>query len=144
MLSSFLVSGLCIAATVMIAVRLNYFYHYETYYGVMSLARACSPLFAILAVMVLTLLISSFLFCCSTPEPLETREEQEAAAQQAAETEMHPQQSPEAERHQATQQADDGPHSPPETHQPRPKAREELNDTPPQRYPNNENLSDID
>ncbi|KPI83573.1 dnaj chaperone-like protein [Leptomonas seymouri] len=63
-LFSCLITGLLMASTAMIAVRLNYHHNYGTYAGVVTLAEACIPLFLIVGVFVFSLLMSSLLVCC--------------------------------------------------------------------------------
>lgn len=56
--------GLLMASTAMIAVRLNYYSNHGTYDGVLSLSKACIPLFIIIGNVVLMELIACLTFCC--------------------------------------------------------------------------------
>lgn len=56
--------GLLMASTAMIAVRLNYYANNGTYDGVLSLSKACIPLFIIIGIVVFTELIACLTFCC--------------------------------------------------------------------------------
>lgn len=59
-----LVVGLLMASTAMIAVRLNYYYNYGRYAGVLSLAKACIPLFILIGAAVLAVFIGCVLVGC--------------------------------------------------------------------------------
>jgi hypothetical protein len=59
-----LIVGLLMASTAMIAVRLNHYYNYRTYANVLTLAKACIPLFFIIGGALLSLMVGCILVCC--------------------------------------------------------------------------------
>lgn len=153
-----LFAGLVMASTAMIAVRLNYYYNYGTYIGVMSLAKACIPLFFIVGLVVLALLVGSLLVCCGVAAVVVD----DAAPPKAEGGEAGNQQ--EAEEHEMQGGADNSGaaaanngagegEAPAVPHRDvgttgrlaqSPSAPPQAGTTPPERQPDNERLSDID
>lgn len=156
MFTMILVFGLLMASTAMIAVRLNYYYHYATYAGVLSLAKACIPLFIIVGVLVLTALIGMVMVCCCGPMVVDDETEapaaepgnrQEAAADAPQEAEMqdtnvrtNPARPPEHTTTPGMPHQDAGNTGRPAGG----AAAAESGLTPPERQPDNERLSDVD
>ncbi|KAK7194719.1 dnaj chaperone-like protein [Novymonas esmeraldas] len=162
MLASILVCGLLMASAAMVSVRLNYYYHYGRYTGVLSLAAACSPLFVIIGVVVLAVLIGGFLLCCCgffgvvVDVPPEAEHGNQTEGDGEGTTEMHgngradaahqgeaagpgvPQQDPSTTGRPA---AANGGTTPPTAAR---VSADAAGTTPPERQPDNERLSDVD
>ncbi|TPP53776.1 DnaJ domain family protein [Leishmania donovani] len=128
--------GLLMASTAMIAVRLNYYSNHGTYDGVLSLSKACIPLFIIIGNGVLTQLIACLTFCCcgvfmvvegAAPEP-EHGNQQEGKAGSEAELQNNVRTDPARPADQAVAAA----------------SADEHRKTPRERQPDSTRLSDVD
>ncbi|KPA76684.1 dnaj chaperone-like protein [Leptomonas pyrrhocoris] len=167
MVTSCLIVGLLMASTAMIAVRLNYYYNYGTYAGVLTLAKACIPLFIIVGAILVVLMVGSFLVCCGVASVVvggdapHEHHNAEAGNQQEAGEEMqanngngnNTNNAGAANGGTSAAAAASGEETPGVPHQdagttgrPADKRRlsHEVGATPPERQPDNQHLSDID
>lgn len=163
MVLSCLIVGLMMASTAMIAVRLNYYHNYRTYAGVLSLAKACIPLFFIFGALVIATLVGCLLVGCGVAsvvvgEPMPHHHDDGEATgnqQEAEEEEMQGTNTAHAASNNnnnnnaaAEEEAPDVPHQDTATTgRPAADQRPPLHTketTPPERQPDNEHLSDID
>ncbi|GET91832.1 Dnaj chaperone-like protein [Leishmania tarentolae] len=159
MLITGIIVGLLMASTAMIAVRLNHYSAYGDYKGVLSLSKACIPLFIIIGSVVLMELIACLIFCCcsvfmvaqgAAPEP-EHGNQQEGKAGNEADTQYNTRTDP---AQPADQGLSGGPsqneasrhcqHGDASTMLPVVTSPGDLGKTPGERQPDSARLSDVD